>query len=119
MLCDVLKITKAKLLARVDVQLTLSQLQKFIHAKAQLKHGFPLAYVLGYKWFCDLKFKVNEHVLIPRPETEQLVDLAIAAVRAQKLATMVDVGTGSGAIVVAVKKGVRRKAEVHGARYFS
>lgn len=108
-LCDILKVTRAKLLAQTEAHLTLAQVQKFTRAKARLHRGVPLAYVLGYQWFCGLKFKVNEDVLIPRPETEQLADLAVAAARERKLTSMVDVGTGSGAIAVAVKKAVGAK----------
>ncbi len=61
----------------------------------------PMAYILGRKEFYSLEFKVNKDVLIPRPETEILVDLAIYyTVPHGKL---VDIGTGSGAIAVAVK----------------
>ncbi|MCI0183353.1 MAG: peptide chain release factor N(5)-glutamine methyltransferase [Acidibacillus sp.] len=66
----------------------------------------PLQYLVGETEFCGLPFFVDHRVLIPRPETEQLVDLAVRAVE-QQLArknelTIVDVGTGSGAIIVAL-----------------
>ena len=65
--------------------------------------GEPLAYLTGHKEFYGLAFQVNEHVLIPRPETELLVDLAQAwlAQRGEQ-AIAADIGTGSGAIAVSL-----------------
>lgn len=61
----------------------------------------PMAYILGAKEFYSLEFAVNRDVLIPRPETELLVDMVIYY--ANRNAAVVDIGTGSGAIAVAVK----------------
>lgn len=61
----------------------------------------PVAYITGYKEFYSLPLKVNRHVLIPRPETELLVDCAIY--HAKQYATILDIGTGSGAIAIAIK----------------
>jgi release factor glutamine methyltransferase len=65
----------------------------------------PVQYVLGEAWFYRLKLKVNEHVLIPRPETEELVEQLIMD-RKSKLTdpSILDIGTGSGCIPVAIKK---------------
>jgi release factor glutamine methyltransferase len=70
----------------------------------------PIAYLTGRKEFYSLEFAVNRDVLIPRPETELLVDLAIYY--APQKGTFVDIGTGSGAIAVAVKH-ARRDLDVH------
>jgi release factor glutamine methyltransferase len=69
----------------------------------------PIQYVLGEAWFYGMHFYVNEHVLIPRPETEELVQWAIGTIdnskRAmQKNITVLDVGTGSGCISISLKK---------------
>lgn len=69
-------------------------------AKA-LKEGRPLQYVLGEAWFLDLKLKVNPDVLIPRPETEELVDRILK--EEVKARSFLDIGTGSGCIPVAIK----------------
>ncbi len=65
----------------------------------------PIQYVLGEAWFYRMKFKVNEHVLIPRPETEELVEQLIKD-RKSKLTdpAILDIGTGSGCIPIAIKK---------------
>ncbi|NBJ64209.1 peptide chain release factor N(5)-glutamine methyltransferase [bacterium c-19] len=68
----------------------------------------PLAHILGYEWFYGYRFSVNEDVLIPRPETEELVANILAEYdeyfQDQADVTLVDVGTGSGAIAVSLKK---------------
>lgn len=70
--------------------------------------GEPLGHVLGFEWFYGYKFTVNEHVLIPRPETEELVANILAGYDEffadSEDVVAVDVGTGSGAIAIAVKK---------------
>lgn len=64
--------------------------------------GMPIAYILGHRPFYDRDFRVTSHVLIPRPETEHLVEAALDWAQARKAgqARIVDVGTGSGAIGV-------------------
>ncbi len=62
----------------------------------------PLAYIVGRKEFYGLEFEVNRHVLIPRPETELVVETALAAVRTKPSATVWDLATGSGAIAIAI-----------------
>ncbi|HQW83236.1 MAG TPA: peptide chain release factor N(5)-glutamine methyltransferase [Ferruginibacter sp.] len=71
----------------------------------ELLHHKPVQYVLGEAWFYNLKLKVNEHVLIPRPETEELVEQLIKD-RKSKLTdpVILDIGTGSGCIPIIIKK---------------
>ena len=69
----------------------------------QRRNGTPLAYLLGYREFWSLKLKVSPDVLIPRPETEYLVEWAIEITEQQSCSTLVDMGTGSGAIALAMK----------------
>ena len=64
--------------------------------------GKPVAYIQGYKEFYGLCFRVNECVLIPRPDTELLVDLAIEKIQQYNLKTGLELGTGSGAIAVTI-----------------
>lgn len=78
-----------------------NNLTKFIGRRQK---GEPMAYILGYKDFLGLRFKVNKHVLIPRPETEMIVDKVIKACKVYKARTILDVGTGSGCIAIAIAK---------------
>jgi release factor glutamine methyltransferase len=64
--------------------------------------GEPVAYITGHREFYGLDFQVNASVLIPRPETELLVERALALAREQALATIADIGTGSGAIAISL-----------------
>lgn len=75
-------------------------------AVERLEQGEPIQYVLGWAWFCGLRFGVKPGVLIPRPETEWLVDTVCAdssAQNARKLRVL-DIGTGSGCIALSIKQ---------------
>ena len=92
-----------------DALLSEPQLERYTHCKEELLHGRPTQYVLGYAWFCDMRLQVDEHVLIPRPETEELVMevkkmYADISTDGDHLFKMVDIGTGSGCIAIALKK---------------
>src|SRR4051812_24021814 len=66
----------------------------------------PVQYVLGEAWFMQLKLRVNESVLIPRPETEELVEWIVDDIKesGNKEVSLIDIGTGSGCIPIAVRK---------------
>lgn len=66
------------------------------------QQGEPLAYILGNCEFWDLQFAVNKHVLIPRPETELLVEITLQSLNKQQPLTIADLGTGSGAVSLAL-----------------
>jgi release factor glutamine methyltransferase len=70
---------------------------------SEIHTGKPLQYILGYTLFCDLKIIVNENVLIPRPETEEMVYRIIERIPFQP-GNILDVGTGSGCIALAMKQ---------------
>jgi release factor glutamine methyltransferase len=74
----------------------------------------PVAYILGYKDFCGRRFHVTPQVLIPRPETETLVDHALECIPTGLPCTVLDVGTGSGAIAITIAA-ERPLATVHAA----
>ena len=75
--------------------------------KAQILRGVPVQYVLGFAWFYGIKFKVNNSVLIPRPETEELVEWVLETINALKNVEnplkIIDIGTGSGCIPITLK----------------
>ncbi|MGN0007916.1 MAG: peptide chain release factor N(5)-glutamine methyltransferase [Alistipes sp.] len=96
---DRLGIDFTHLAADYDAECKIDNLDDII---ADLRRGRPVQYVLGHAQFCGLDFIVREGVLIPRPETEELVGQIVAATRAG--ARILDVGTGSGAIAVALAR---------------
>ncbi|MDF1574551.1 MAG: peptide chain release factor N(5)-glutamine methyltransferase [Bacteroidales bacterium] len=78
----------------------------------EIHTGKPIQYILGESYFCDLKIKVNEDVLIPRPETEELVDIIKKQIQ-NPVQRIIDLGTGSGCMALALKQHFR-EAEVWG-----
>jgi len=78
--------------------------QAFAALAARRREGEPLAYILGEREFYGLELRVTPAVLIPRPETELLVELALARLPANAGVRVLDLGTGSGAIAVALAK---------------
>ena len=84
------------------------QIENFRALISQLKTGKPFQQILGETEFYGLKFFVDENVLIPRPETEELLELAIEKIKARSLKSEVikilDIGTGSGIIPIVLKK---------------
>ena len=64
----------------------------------------PVQYFFGYSYFKGLKLNINSRVLIPRPETEELVDLVLNYAKKNNINHILDVGTGSGCIAIALQK---------------
>ena len=108
---DILKNPTQKVEGDVEQKLT-NQLTQLIKHK-------PIQYVLGQAWFYNLLFTVNEYTLIPRPETEELVELILNELKTTKFnsnnkisfkqntkanLTILDIGTGSGCIPIVLKK---------------
>jgi release factor glutamine methyltransferase len=92
--------SEASVLAHPERQLPFQVESSFLEMTRRRAAGEPVAYILGRKEFYGLELAVTPAVLIPRPETELLVDLALA----RKPASVVDIGTGSGAIALAIKR---------------
>ncbi|MBM3914835.1 MAG: peptide chain release factor N(5)-glutamine methyltransferase [Sphingomonadales bacterium] len=86
-----------------------AQTEQLTQLTQQILAGKPLQYVLGEAWFCGLKLMVNAQVLIPRPETEELVEWIIANCRFPVSALQImDMCTGSGCIALALKRRIRK-----------
>ncbi len=77
--------------------------QQLKTALQRLKQMEPVQYVIGYAWFCTLRFKVSPAVLVPRPETEELVEEVLDYLEKYPLETLLDIGTGSGCIPISIK----------------
>lgn len=99
-------------LKRIDLalnpgfQIAESELGKWDEILSDLKTEKPIQYILGETEFYGLKFKVNENVLIPRPETEELVELILVENQKPKVESLkiLDIGTGSGCIAISLAK---------------
>jgi release factor glutamine methyltransferase len=115
LLQHVLGLSRASVMAHPERVLSEAEQTRFAHAKAERVRGVPIAYIIGEREFYGRVFTVSPAVLIPRPETELIVDQVLAAfsrqkhpetlmdtgVLPQKIA-LLDLGTGSGAIAVSV-----------------
>lgn len=101
--CDREGISQSHLLVFGDEPSTMTDTDEITE---ELTQGRPVQYVLGHCEFCGLDFEVGEGVLIPRPETEELVGAVIE--RAHDGAKILDLCTGSGCIAIALSKGIAR-----------
>lgn len=130
-------LSSAKDMARIDAEILIAHVIKksreFVvaHSETNIEHddvekiqelfkrraaGEPLAYLTGHKEFYGLDFEVNKHTLIPRPETEQMVKLALDKIRDGKT-FVIDVGTGSGCIPISIGKEMRNKKSARNATH--
>jgi release factor glutamine methyltransferase len=102
LLLHVLGKNKAWLLAHGDEELPQDQADRYVALVERRKKGEPIQHITGEQEFYGLPFRVTPDVLIPRPETEHLVEKALELASAKAALRIVDVGTGSGAIAVAL-----------------
>ncbi len=105
---SVLQYNRADYLLKKEERMEEGQVMRLQHMLTELQSGKPVQYVIGETFFYGLPFKVSPSVLIPRPETEELVEWvmessALAAVTGSQL-RIIDIGTGSGCIAVSIKK---------------
>ncbi len=107
----VLRLPVHHVLTNQDRVLSLTELTATRGLLARRVGREPLQYILGTQEFCGLEFHVNPAVLIPRPETELLVEYVAQRIPAEREATIVDVCTGSGCIAVAIAR-LRPRARV-------
>ena len=98
-----------------NLTLSKKEEQPLFEVLAQLRLKKPIQYILGSTHFMDMDFKVNENVLIPRPETEELVRWVLEDYRmdGNKEISILDIGTGSGCIAISLAKNMKR-AKVYG-----
>jgi len=103
---EIVDLSSSKIRAFPELELSDEQINSIKNILSELKTGKPIQYILGHAEFYGLDFKVNPSVLIPRPETEELVDWIITSVGNEQLAvgSILDIGTGSGCIAVSLKK---------------
>lgn len=100
LLCHVMQQPRSYLAAHDRDPILPEQAAAFATLLQRRLHGEPIAYILGEREFYSLDFKVTPAVLIPRPETELLVELALERLPANRSVRVLDLGTGSGAVAV-------------------
>jgi release factor glutamine methyltransferase len=98
----VLQVDRSYLLTHPERSLDEEQQSRYTALIARRLRGEPIAYLLGYREFFGLKFKVTPATLIPRPETELLVEMALQRVLPSGPFRILDLGTGSGAIALSI-----------------
>jgi release factor glutamine methyltransferase len=100
--------SRARIKAFPEDDVPADAIEKLIAILEELKTGKPVQYILGTTEFYGLNFLVNPAVLIPRPETEELVEWVLQSgkskVESQKSLSILDIGTGSGCIAISLKK---------------
>lgn len=103
---EILGLTKIESRQKLSETISESEEIKFLNALNQLKNEIPYQYILGEAEFFGLKFNVSKEVLIPRPETEELVEFAIQKIQSLNSENfkILDIGTGSGIIPIILKK---------------
>jgi len=100
----VLQVSPVFLVTHSEDIINAERVKYFYSLLARRIHGEPIAYIVGQREFYDLTFNVTSAVLIPRPETEILVELALARIPMNREYTVLDLGTGSGAIALTLAK---------------
>lgn len=106
-ICHVCKFNRSEYLNLKNTEIPTDQYESLLNILKALKTGKPFQYVIGETEFYGLTFKVNPSVLIPRPETEELVEWILSDLRKSKISPdgikIIDIGTGSGCIPISLK----------------
>lgn len=104
---DVMRYSEVDILLKGDEELSDFVESKIDGIVARLLDGEPLQYVLGWARFAGNRFEVTRDTLIPRPETQELVDLIISQYSSSKDLKVIDIGTGSGCIAISLARGLK------------
>ena len=94
--------TREQILTNFNNKITQKQIKKFNIYLSRRKKKEPIAYILGFKHFWKYKFLINNSVLIPRPDTEIIIEEALKCIPHKKSKKILDIGTGSGCIVISI-----------------
>ena len=116
LLCKTLGVNRAWLYANPEQIPASKQITRFLDLVGRRKNGEPIAYLTGYREFWSLPLKVTADVLIPRPETELLVETSLAFIPEDATWRIADLGTGSGAIALAIAS-ERPLCEIHATEF--
>ena len=103
-LSKILNKTREEILINLNNKINSEQKNKFIFYLNKRKNKNPMSYILGYKFFWKYKFYINKSALIPRPESEHIIEQALRYIPVGKSMKILDVGTGSGCLVISLLK---------------
>lgn len=110
LLSYLLKKDRTFLILNIDKNISEKLYKKYLFLEKKRLDNWPIAYLVGFKHFYNYKFLVNKNVLVPRPETEILIDISLNnLLNRDKKQTIIDIGTGSGAIIITLAKELIKK----------
>ena len=101
LLCEVIEVDRAWLRTHPEYILSSKQKSQYLEFKARRERGEPISYIIGRQGFWNLELKVNENVLIPRPESELIIEIVLE-LPLKEHSLVLDLGTGSGALALAL-----------------
>tara|TARA_B100000745_G_scaffold137467_1_gene89842 strand:- start:1308 stop:2150 length:843 start_codon:yes stop_codon:yes gene_type:complete len=102
LLSSTLKLDRSKLLLNLDKRIENQEKKIFFNFIERRSKNEPIAYITGYKEFWKSKFKVNKNVLIPRPDTETIIEQVLNELDINSSKKILDIGTGSGCIIISI-----------------
>ena len=102
LLSKVLKKNREEILTSLNNKIDEKKFNEFSHYLFRRKKKEPIAYILGFKYFWKYYFYVNKSVLIPRPDTEHIVEETLKYISVNKSINILDIGTGSGCIIISI-----------------
>ena len=102
LLSSTLKLDRSQLLLNLDKRIENQEKKIFFNFIERRSKNEPIAYITGYKEFWKSKFKVNKNVLIPRPDTETIIEQVLNELDINSSKKILDIGTGSGCIIISI-----------------
>lgn len=112
LLAHTLKKNREFVVTYPEYKISFSQKYKFLSLVKKRASGIPLAYLTGHKEFFGLDFVVNKHTLVPRPDTEILVENVLKNIKNNPANILIDIGTGSGCIPISIAKNTAQNIQV-------
>ena len=103
-----LKIDRSQLLLNLDKRIESKEKKNYLNFIKRRTKNEPIAYITGYKEFWKSSFKVDKNVLIPRPDTETLIEQVLNELDINSSKKILDIGTGSGCIIISILKERKR-----------
>ena len=104
LLSSILRLDRSKLILNLNKKIEEKDKKNYFNFIDRRKKNEPIAYIIGYKEFWKNKFKVDNNVLIPRPDTEILVEQTLNKIDKNSSKSILDIGTGSGCVLLAILK---------------